>query len=407
MAKFLFTAKGEDGQPRTGEMVADNERMVANRLREEGFILTSIEVLSEKEKGKLNISFFDRMMTIPLKEKMFFTRNLSVMISSGLSIGSSVSNLAKQTKNKRFQGILNQCYEDIQKGVMFSDALAKYPNVFSDLFVNMIRVGEIGGTMENSLKILTVQIEKEHNLKSKIRGAMIYPSVIIFAMIGVGVVMLTFILPKIMGVFEGMNVELPPMTKFVVKLSDMLKEHGLVVFIIFVILAIATKQFLKTEAGKRTFSWITLHLPAIKNFAIKINTARFCRIYSSLLSSGVSVVDSLDIVADTLSNEYYKDAIHKGRKDIQKGVTLASVVSSYPNLFPLIVAQMVKVGEETGKTEEMLLKMAEFYEEEINELTKNLSSIIEPVLMILIGGAVGFFAVAMMQPIYGLLENIN
>ena len=407
MSRFLFTAKSENGLPRSGEMVADSERVVASLLRDEGFILTSIQLIPEKEQGKLKISFLDKMSTIPLKEKLFFTRNLSVMISSGLSIGRSVSNLSEQTKNKRFRGILKQCYQDIQKGVTFSDALAKYPNVFGDLFINMIRVGEIGGTMENSLKILTVQIDKEHNLKSKIRGAMIYPSVIVFAMVGVGIVMLTFILPRIMGVFEGMDVELPPMTQFVIKMSDMLKDHGLFVFIIVVIIAIATKQFLKTDVGKKTFSWITLHLPAIKNFAIKINTARFCRIYSSLLSSGVSVVDSLDIVADTLSNEYYKEAIHKGRKDIQRGVTLAQIVSAYPKLFPIVVSQMTKVGEETGKTEEMLLKMAEFYEEEINELTKNISSIIEPVLMILIGGAVGFFAVAMMQPMYSILENIG
>ncbi len=407
MSKFLFTAKSENGLPRTGEMIADNERMVANRLRGEGFVLTSVHLIPEKEQGKLRISFLDRMSTIPLKEMLFFTRNLTVMISSGLSIGKSISNLSEQTQNKRFKGILNQCYEDIQKGVTFSDALAKYPNVFNDLFVNMIRVGEIGGTMENSLKILQIQIEKEHTLKSKVRGAMIYPSVIVFAMIMVGIVMLTYILPQIMGVFKDMEVELPPMTQFVIGLSDALKNHGGVVLIAVIVGGIALKQFLKTDIGKRTFSWVTLHLPAIKNFTVKINTARFCRIYSSLLSSGVSVVDSLDVVADTLSNEYYKDAVHKGRNNIQKGTTLSYMVSSYPKLFPIVVSQMTKVGEETGKTEEMLLKMAEFYEEEINELTKNLSSIIEPVLMVLIGGAVGFFAVAMMQPMYSVLENIG
>ena len=407
MSKFLFTAKSENGLMRTGEMTADSERMVANQLRGEGFILTSIQLIPEKEQGKLKISFLDKMSTIPLKEMLFFTRNLTVMISSGLSIGRSISNLSEQTQNKRFKGILNQCYEDIQKGVTFSDALAKYPNVFGDLFVNMIRVGEIGGTMENSLKILQVQIEKEHTLKSKVRGAMIYPSVIVFAMIMVGVVMLTFILPQIMGVFADMDVELPPMTQFVIGMSDALKDYGGLILIVVIVGGIAFKQFLKTDIGKRTLSWVTLHLPAIKNFAVKINTARFCRIYSSLLSSGVSVVDSLDIVADTLSNEYYKDAVHNGRNDIQKGVTLAHIINAYPKLFPIVVAQMTKVGEETGKTEEMLLKMAEFYEDEINDLTKNISSIVEPVLMIMIGGAVGFFAVAMMQPMYSLLENIG
>ena len=407
MARYLYTAKTVDGTPRSGELVATNEKMVAEQLRAEGLLVTSMQEVSDKEANKPKINFLDRFSTIPLKEKLFFTRNLGVMIASGLSIGRSLTNLVAQTKNKRFQGILQQVYEDVQKGMSFSDALSKYPNVFGDLFVNMVRVGEIGGTLEESLRILTVQIEKEHNLRSKIRGAMIYPSVILFAMTIVGVLMLTYILPQITGVFDDMEVELPPMTQFVMALSDALKEHSLLILFLLIGGGIGMKYFLSTPIGKRTLSWLLLHLPAIKNIVIKVNTARFTRIYSSLLSSGVSVVDALDIVADTLSNVYYKEAIHEGRNRIQKGVDLSAVFESYPNLFPLIVTQMAKVGEETGKTEEMLLKIAEFYEEEINEITKNLSAIIEPVLMIIIGGAVGFFAVAMLQPMYSVLENIN
>jgi len=271
----------------------------------------------------------------------------------------------------------------------------------------MIRVGEVGGSLEESLKILTVQIEKANDLNSKVRGAMIYPAVIIFAMTAVGILMLTYILPQITSVFEDMDVTLPKMTQIVIGMSDALRNHSVLIAIVFIFGGIGLKFFLTTQAGKRALSFLVLHLPAIKNIVIKVNSARFARIYSSLLRSGVSVIGALDIVADTLSNQYYKEAIHNGRDKIQKGVEMSVVIAEYPKLFPVILAQMVKVGEETGQTEQMLMKIAEFYEAEVSQITKNMSSIIEPVLMILIGTAVGFFAVAMLQPMYSVLENIQ
>lgn len=408
MPKYLFTARSTSGAPRSGELVAVDEKSLAARLREEGFIVTSIHAVAAgtntSAQGKGN--FLDRFTTIPLREKLFFTRNLGVMIASGLPVARSLANLALQTKNKRFQSILRTAYSDVQKGTAFSDALAKHPRVFDDLFVNMIRVGEIGGTMEASLEILTIQIEKEHALMSKVRGAMIYPAVILFAMILVGVLMLTYILPQILGVFEDMDVELPPMTLFVIGISDALRDHGVLIGLGLVLSMFGAKVFFGRPSGKRTMSWIVLHLPAIKNIVIKVNAARFARIYSSLIKSGVNVIEAMDIVADTLSNYYYRDVIHEGKEKIQKGIDLSAVVGEHTNLFPIILVQMIKVGEETGQTEEMLMKIATFYEDEVTQITKNMSSIIEPILMLVIGGAVGFFAVAMLQPMYSVLENI-
>jgi len=405
MSKYLYTSKNVSGTPRSGEMDATNERDLAMQLRGEGFIVTSIERIKDKEK-KVSIKILDRLNGVSLKEKLFFTRNLSVMISSGLTIVRALSNLSKQTKNKHFQEVLEKIYKDVQKGTVFSDSLAKYPAIFNDLFVNMVRVGEIGGTLDASLNIITVQMEKEHELKSKVRGAMIYPAVIVFAMMIVGVIMLTYILPQILGVFGDMEVELPATTMFVIGMSDALKNHGLLIGLGLVGSGVFLKAASSTDIGKKAGSFVLLKTPILKNIVIKVNCARFARIYGSLLHSGVSVIDALEIVANTLSNTFFKEAIMEGRSKIQRGINLSSVIAEYPDIFPVIVAQMIGVGEETGKTEDMMGKLAEFYEEEVNQITKNLSSIIEPVLMLVIGAAVGFFAVAMLTPMYSVLENI-
>lgn len=405
--KFIYTAKSADGQAKGGEITAESEHSVAQQLRTEGFLVTSIKKIEEKPGGGVNIKLLDRFQKVPLKEKMIFARNLSVMIASGLTVSRAVNNLASQTKNKRFKKILLDIYEQLQQGKTLSEGLAKYPSVFSDLFVNMVKVGETGGNLEEILQIIAIQLEKEHELLSKVRGAMIYPAVIIVAMIGISILMLTYILPKITSVFKDMDVQLPPATQFIIGISDLLKNHSILVAVAFALVIVFLRIYLQTGAGKKTLSFLTVHLPILKNIVLKVNCARFARIYSSLLKSGINVTDALKIVSNTLSNYYYKKAIEDGIEKIQKGINLSVIISSYPKLFPVLVPQMIEVGEETGKTETVLLKLAEFYEAEVDQITKNMSSIIEPVLMILIGGAVGFFAVAMLQPMYSLMENIK
>ena len=406
MPKFLYVAKNYDGEMKSGEMIANDERGVAQQLKVDGFLVTSIKLVNDGDE-KTKIKFIDRFTSISLRDKMMFARNLSVMISSGLTISKSIKNLSIQIKNKRLQQIMVNIYNDVQSGKNLSVAMSKYPNVFSELFVNMVKVGEIGGNLDETLKIVAVQLEKEHSLKSKVKGAMVYPAVIMVAMGGVGVLMLTYILPKITGVFTDMDVVLPKSTQFVIALSNILKEHAILMIIFLIIIIVFSRMALRTDAGKKAFSFLILKTPAINNMAIKINCARFSRIYSSLLKSGVTSIEALKIVSNTLSNYYYKKAINDSIKRIQKGVDLSKVIGENENIFPILVKQMLEVGEQTGETEAILLKMAEFYEAEVDQLTKNLSSIIEPVLMIVMGGAVGFFAVAMLQPMYSLMDNIK
>jgi len=407
MPKFIYTAKNiESGEARGGDAVAKDEKTLAAQLHEEGFLLTSSKQLEEEAVG-VKVKFLDHFSTVPLKERMVFARNLSVMISSGLTLSRSISNLIAQMRNKYFKKILTQVFEDVQAGKTLSESLARYPNVFSELFVNMVYVGEVSGNLDSVLDILAVQLEKEHDLISKVKGALTYPTVVVVAMIGIGVLMLTYILPKILGVFKDMNVELPPMTVFVIGMSDFIRNHAIILSAVFVGMLVFLSFFLKTPSGKRTLSFLNLRMPIISNIVVKVNCARFARIYSALLKSGVSVIDALNIVSRTLSNVYYKDVLREGVDAIQKGTDLSDVIALYPNIFPVLVPQMLEVGEETGKTEIVLEKLAEFYEAEVDQITKNLSSIIEPILMLMIGGMVGFFAVAMMQPMYSVLDNIK
>lgn len=406
MAKFFYTAKNATtGETSGGEMEAKDEKALAQDLRTEGLLLTSFK--EEQKESVLQVKFLDRFMSVPLKEKMTFTRNLSVMVSSGLTISRAVQNLSLQTKNKTFQKILESVNDDLQAGKTLSEGLAKYPAVFNELFVNMVYVGEVGGSLEQVLDILALQLEKENDLLSKVRGALIYPAVIVIAMVGIGILMLVYILPKITGVFQDMDVKLPATTMAIMAFSDFLRNHWALSIIISVGSIVGLRMFSTTAIGKRSFDFLFLHLPIVGNIIIKVNCARFARIYSSLLKSGVSVVNALTIVSKTLSNVYYKDALAEGIAEVQKGVELSKVIGKYEAIFPLLVTQILAVGEETGKTETVLQRLAEFYEEEVSQITKNMSSIIEPILMLLIGGGVGFFAVAMLQPMYSVLENIQ
>jgi type IV pilus assembly protein PilC len=407
MPKFLYTAKSFSGETKGGEIEAKDEKTLAQQLRSEGFLITSVKPLEGNAK-QTKSKFFDKFLgTVPLKEKMVFARNLAVMIASGLTISRAISNLANQTQNKRFRKILLDIFNEIQGGKTLSEGMAKYPAAFNELLVNMIRVGETAGNLDEVLEIVATQMEKEHDLISKVRGALMYPAVIVCVMIGIGVLMLTYILPKLMGVFKDMNVDLPPTTKFIIAVSDFMRANSMLTLFIFIFLAIFSQFFFKTVAGKVTLSFILTHMPLVKNIVVKTNCARFARIYSSLLKSGVSAVDALSIVSRTLTNYYYTEAIKSGIEKIQKGENLSTIISAYPKIFPILVSQMIEVGEETGRTETVLLKLAEFYEEEVNQITKNMSSIIEPFLMVLIGGAVGFFAIAMLQPMYSMMDSIK
>ena len=384
---------------------AKDEYDLARNLRQEGYLLVSATG-GEDAKNFLktktrSFAFWER--GVPLKEKMFFVRNLRVMISAGVSLPKSLTVLSEQTKNRKFKRVLSKMAEAIIRGEHFSSVIAKHPDVFSNLFVSIVKVGEESGTLEENLGILARQLERENDLRTKIKGAMIYPVVILVAMVGIGILMLVMVVPQLAEVFEEFEASLPLSTRIIIALGDFLKERWYFFILIVIALAILAKLSLKTKPVKIALSGFLLKVPIISPLVKKINTTHTIRTLSSLIASGTPLIRALQITSETLSNFYFKKAIEQSIDKVKKGDKLSDTLRPYQNLYAPTVIQMIEVGEETGGTSEVLQKLADFYEEEVGDTTKNLSSVVEPILMLLIGGAVGFFAVSIIQPIYSMM----
>ena len=400
---YHYTAKTLKGEEQSGTLEVKDKHQLARILREQGLILIDAGIKEEKKRNlEISLSFG----SVSLTEKLFFTRNLQTMVGAGLSLPRALNALAIQSKNKKFKKTLLDIRESVTKGTSFSNALAKYPDVFSELFQSMIKVGEEAGTLEQVLKTLTHQMERQHKLSSKIKGAMMYPSVIIIAMIGIGALMLVMVVPKISKTFEDLNMELPMTTQFIIGFADFLITKWYLVVLIFVFLLFGFWKFVKSKKGKEIIDSLFLRLPLISPIIKKSNSAFTVRTLSSLITAGVPIVRSLEITSQTLGNVYYKNALTKAAEKVKKGGKLSEALKPYEDIYPLTVIQMISVGEETGETSRILAKLADFFEEEVNRITDNFSSVIEPVLMIIVGAAVGFFAVSMLQPMYSMLEGI-
>lgn len=407
MPRYNYIGKTLQGEPRSGTLEAKNEHQLARILRREGCILISVEsgeLKKEKRKFAVPISFLGR---VSLTEKIMFVRNLGVMVAAGVPLPRSLEILAKQSKNKKLKKILLDVKEEIIKGKTFSGALGKYSNIFSELFVSMVEVGEETGTMEDVLKVVVRQMEKRHEISSRVKGAMVYPTVILLAMTGVGILMLILVVPKLSQVFTDLGVELPMTTRFVISLGTFLKRFWYTLPLLIIFSIVSFRAILKTKIGKLAFDTLILKIPIFSPIIKKTNSAHTVRTLSSLIAAGVPIVRSLEIVSNSLSNVNYKKAISEAADSVRKGGKLSEVLKGYENIYPSLIIQMIEVGEETGETANILEKLADFFEEEVSNATKNLSSVIEPVLMLIIGAAVGFFAISMIQPIYSMLEVIE
>jgi len=410
MPKYFYTAKSIKGETQSGVLKAENPRQLSKKLRQKGLVLIKTS-LDEKAKRRPFAEIFQNALPffgkVSLVEKLMFTRNLQIMISAGVFLPRALATLASQTKNKKFHDALKNIEGEIIRGRTFHESLAKYPDIFSELFVNMIKVGEEAGTLEEVLKVLTRQLERDHELKSKVTGALIYPTVIILAMIGIGILMLAMVIPQLAETFEELNVDLPPTTQFVIFLGKFLAEKWYLAFLIFLVFIFLIRSIAKTKSGKRAIDKLILKIPIISPIIRKVNSAYTVRTLSSLIISGTPIVRSLEIIAGVLGNVYFKEAIATAAERVRKGSKLSDALKPYDKLYPLLVIQMVEIGEETGETSTILTKLADFFEEEVTNTTKNLSAVIEPILMLFIGGVVGFFAISMIQPIYSMLGAIK
>lgn len=375
-------------------------------LRSKGYTPISV---TEKGGGLEDKFAFmqDIFSKVSVSEQIIMTKNLSGMIKAGLSLSRALSVLKKQTKNPKLSEILVSVSNDINSGETFSSALAKFPKVFSKLFTSMVRAGEESGNLSGALSDIGINLEKSHSLTKKVRGALIYPGVIMSAMVVVGVLMFAFVVPTLAGTFKELGVVLPMSTRLIIFVGNFFSNNLILTFVILIAAASSLFFLFRAKFMARYIDFVVMRIPVIGRLAQEINTARTARTISSLLSSGVSIVRAVEITEEVVQNVFYKKVLRDAREGIEKGAPFSKVFEENTKLYPVMMAEMVAVGEETGKLSDMLLQIALFYEEEIENKTKNLSTIIEPILMIFIGAGVGFFAISMISPLYSILGNIN
>jgi type IV pilus assembly protein PilC len=404
MPTYSYTAKSFDGKNKKGLADAKNKKELAILLKQDGFFLISADLTKEFKKKKKGFSL--GIKYVSLTEKLMATRNLQVMISAGVPLPRAIEILSTQAKNKYFKKVLNEIKDDIIKGTAFSDALVKYPRVFPEIYQSMVKVGEKTGKMEEILDILALQLERVYQLRSKVKGAMIYPAVIVVVMVAIGIVMLVKVVPELNKTFQELEVKLPPMTLFVINLGNFFVQRWYIVILILLILIFGIVYIIRNKTGKKRFDAILLKVPVISGLIKKINCAYTSLTLSALIQGGVPIVTALNISSGAVSNIFFKEALKETALRVQKGERLSTAMSKFPNLYPNLFLQMLQVGEETGETSSMLAKLANFFEDQVNNITKNLSSIIEPALLVFVGIVVAFFAVAMIQPIYSIMSGL-
>jgi type IV pilus assembly protein PilC len=410
MAKFVYEGEDESGKKVRETVNADDRYAVYDMARTNGHTVSSVS----EAKGILpGFGSFDMekinawLGRVKQDELVMVTRNLGSMLDAGLTVTRALSVIERQSKNAKLKATIRDIIDRINKGGQFFESLGQHPKVFDDLYVAMIKAGEEAGNLAESLRTLAIQMERSTNLKKKIKGAMIYPSIVITVMVIIGILMMIFVLPSITGIFKQMGTELPGTTKALIATSDFLVANtvlalaGIVGFVMGVVYA------LKSRPGKVATSWIVTRLPVIGTMAKETNAARTARTLSSLLNSGVDVIQALEITEEVVQNVFYRRVIRAARDKVEKGTALSEIFIERSDLYPILVGEMILVGEETGSIAKMLGELAQFYETEVERKTKDLSTIIEPLLMVAIGTGVGFFALALIAPIYSIGDSIK
>jgi type IV pilus assembly protein PilC len=404
MPTFAYAGRTRGGETVTGERVADTMDAVVAALRREQVLVTQINPV--KEKAATKTTGARRARGVDAKSLAVFTRQFSVMIDAGLPLVQCLEILGTQEEDKNFAHVILATRGDVESGASLADAMKKHPKVFDPLFTNMIAAGEAGGILDTILKRLATYIEKAVKLKGQVKSAMIYPvAVIVIATLVVGVI-LWKVIPTFANLFAGLGAELPLPTRVVIGLSNALVRYG--IFLIMALFAAGWgfKSYYATPNGRRVVDAIVLKMPILGNLMRKIAVARFCRTLSTLLASGVSILEALDITAKTAGNAIVEEAIQTTRKSIERGETIAQPLKDTA-VFPPMVVQMIGVGEATGALDTMLGKIADFYEEEVDVAVAGLLTLMEPLMIALLGGIVGGIVIAMYMPIFSLISKLT
>lgn len=405
MPIYAFEGRREQtGEKTTGLREAASHAMLGQDLLTEGVLLTRFEERTQRLPGATLLStVFQR---VPTLERMLFARYFALMLRAGLDVKRALSALQQQTRNKPMRSAIEAIYQGVERGQTVADSMQAYPNAFSSLFVGFVRVGETTGKLQETLEILAEQLRKEYELKRAVRGGMLYPIVILAALVAVGTTMMIFVVPKLVDVFEGFNVELPLMTRMLIAISGFFEHYWYIVIILLIAGLVGGWLLLKFRSVYAGLMHAFLYTPIIGPIMQEVNLARFARNLSSLLESGVPFVQALDIMGENTPHPSYAQVFTAAREHVKSGKAMSEFLADFKRLFPPLVVNIAKVGEETGELSEVLKEVALFYEGEVDQTMKNLASIMEPVLMIVIGIAVGALAISIISPIYSLVSVI-
>jgi len=407
MPKYSYKAKNLKGKEKQGFLEAQDRKHLASLLKQQGYFLVSVKGDEElKRANPLKLSFFHTLIGVSLPEKLFFTRNLMIMIKTGVSLVRAFEILSSQAKSRQLKRALKDISKKIVRGSSLSSALSSFPKIFSPLYRETVKVGEETGELENVLKILSEQMEREHQLKSKIKSAMVYPAVVLCIAFLIGVFMMIFAVPQLKATFDEMGATLPFTTQAILSLGHFLGQKWPFALVGFLALIFFIIMVLKRGKGGKVKSGILLKAPFLSGVAKQANSALALRMLSSLLSAGVPIVRALEVAAGALGNYYFRMALREASKSVEKGGKLSRALRPHEEIFSPMVLQMMEIGEETGETSAILQKLADFFEDEVTSSMQRISSIVEPVLILFIGGVVGFFAISMMQPMFSLMGGI-
>lgn len=417
--KFQYTARTKDGKTVTGVFEAVNRETLIAALNKQGakpLLIKNADGVKPDAGGIPILGGFFKPK-VKLKEVVVFTRQLSTMVSAGVPLPRSLATLGDQAESKYFKSVIAGVAKDVESGISLGEAFGKYPNVFSDVFVNMVKAGEAGGILDDILKRVAAQLEKDATIRKKIKGAMTYPTVVFCFCIVAFFGLMIGVIPKIGKILKdlgGPDAKLPIYTEILLNISNfcisstLIKGIPNIVFVLAAagIIISQVMRYIRTPKGKYQFHALMLRTPVLKNIIIKVAVARFARTFAALTSSGVTVLEALEVTGGAIGNKVIEAELKEAAKQVRNGKPLSEPIAANPH-FPAIVSQMLAVGEETGQIDTVLLKVAEFYEEEVDTVIDSLSSIIEPIMILFMGGMVGIIAASVMGPIASLSQNIG
>lgn len=402
MPKFTWTGRSKDGKTQKGTMEAASEGAVTASLRRQGIQVTKVKGAGGLN-AEINIGFLQPKITT--KDIVVFTRQFATMIDAGLPLVQCLDILSNQQPNKTFKDVLLKVKADVESGSTFADALRKHPKAFNELYVNLVAAGEVGGILDTILNRLAVYIEKALKLKKKVKSAMTYPTTIVGIAVVVIAVILIFVIPAFEKIFADFGGALPAPTQIVINLSNLIQNYFIIILVLFFLAIFIFKKIYATDKGRRAFDRWALKLPVFGMLIRKVAVAKFARTMSTMISSGVPILDGLDIVAKTAGNRTVEDAIKQVRISISEGRTIAEPLKE-SGVFPPMVCQMIEVGEQAGALDTMLSKIADFYDDEVDDAVNNLTAMMEPLLMLFLGTTVGGLVIAMYLPIFQMAGNV-